>query len=119
MRLGKDEETWDLLQKEGLSTEGLREMVKEIKGINDKQASHFLASLGFEDYAILDVHVLDGLIELGVIGEKPKSLTHGEYIAIEKKMKEFCKSEGILFHHLDTILWEEGAGIRGNACPQQ
>ena len=73
---------------------------------------------GFEDYAILDVHVLEGLAELGVIAEKPRSLTHREYIAIERKMKQFCESEGIPFHHLDTILWEEGAGIRDSACLQ-
>jgi thermostable 8-oxoguanine DNA glycosylase len=119
MRVGKAEEAWKSLQTEGLSTEGLREMVKAIKGIGDKQASHFLASLGFEDYAVLDVHVLEGLVELGVIPKKPKSLTHGEYLTIEGKMKKFCQTEGIPFHHLDTILWEVGSGVQGSVCPQR
>lgn len=110
MKVGEADETWKSLQTKGLSAEGLREMVKAIKGIGDKQASHFLASLGFEDYAVLDVHVLEGLIELGVIPEKPKSLTHREYVAIEGIMKKFCETEGIPFHHLDTMLWEMGSG---------
>lgn len=119
MKVGKAEETWEWLQTEGLSTEGLRDMVKAIKGIGDKQASHFLASLGFEDYAVLDVHVLEGLIDLSVITKKPKSLTHGEYVTIEEKMKKFCEAEGIPFHHLDTMLWEIGAGPQGSVCLQR
>jgi len=104
----------ELLQERRLSTEGLREMVKQIKGINDKQASHFLATLGFEDYAILDTHVLKQLVENGVITEKPKYLSHRKYTAIEELMKEFSKSIGIPFPHLDTIFWEEGS--RGKNC---
>ena len=60
---------------------------------------------------------LEGLLELGVISEKPKSLMHGKYVVTKRKMKEFCESEGIPFHHLDAILWEEGSGVRGNAYP--
>lgn len=104
----------ELLQEQGLSPEGLREVVKEVKGINDKQASHFLAMLGFENYAILDTHVLKQLVECGVITEKRKYLSHRKYIAIEEKMKEFSKSIGIPFPHLDTLFWEEGS--RGKDC---
>lgn len=105
------EQLRNLLEKRGVSSEGLREMVAMLRGIGDKQASHFLASLGFEDYAILDVHVLDSLVKYGVIEEKPKYLSHKHYLFIEKKMKEFSQSIDIPFHHLDTLFWEEGSRV--------
>jgi N-glycosylase/DNA lyase len=89
-------------------------LVLGIQGAGMKQASHFLASVGFEDYAILDRHVLDFLIRYGVIPEKPKSLTFSKYREIENKMKEFSKSVGIPSTHLD-ILWFE-LGSSGSDC---
>jgi len=107
---------WQSLCKQGFSPSGLRQMVTVVKGIDYKQASHFLASIGFEDYAILDTHVLRELHNYAVIKEKPKNLTHKRYLEIEKAMREFSKRVGIPFHHLDTLFWEKGSGVNGDIC---
>jgi thermostable 8-oxoguanine DNA glycosylase len=110
MRSQDPAQIWALLQKEGLSSEGLRELVKEIKGIGYKQASHFLASLGFENYAILDRHVLDRLVKYGVIEGKPKYLGRKEYLAIEDKMKTIMLvATGTTKHENTAALVGEGA----------
>ena len=75
-----------------------------------------MASVGFEEYAILDTRVMKRLLKYGVIDEKPGSLTRARYIDIEIKMKEFSSTTGIPFHHLDTLLWEEWP--EGNDYPQ-
>ncbi|MEK6697500.1 MAG: hypothetical protein AABZ10_00500 [Nitrospirota bacterium] len=98
------------LNQRGISPDGLRELVLVFKGIGDKQASHFLATVGFECYAILDVHVNKKLVKYGVISEEPKSLTRAKYREIESKMKDFARTVDIPFHHLDTLLWELGSG---------
>jgi len=100
-------ELWKSLEEKGLTPEGLRAFAKDIKGVGDKQAGHFLRGLGFENFAILDTHVLDKLVELGCIDEKPKSLTHRRYVQIERKMKRWSQSIGIPFPHLDLLLWED------------
>ena len=94
------------LEEKGLTSEHLRWFVKTIDGVGDKQASHFLRGIGFDNYAILDTHVLSKLVKCGVIEEKPKSLTHKTYIEIETKMKDFANKQGIPFPHLDLLFWE-------------
>jgi thermostable 8-oxoguanine DNA glycosylase len=93
----------------GICPDGLRQLVRGIRAAGMKQASHFLASIGFEDYAILDLHVLRFLVTYGVIPEKPKNLTSARYREIENQMKAFSKSVGIPFHHLDTLWWQLGS----------
>jgi len=98
------------IKKLGVSFEGLREVAKGFGGVGDKQASHFLASVGFKDYAILDIHVIERLVKYGVIDQKPRRLSRATYRGIETKMKEFSRAVGIPFHHLDTLFWEQGSG---------
>jgi N-glycosylase/DNA lyase len=92
----------------------LREwLVKNVKGIGMKEASHFIRNIGFSEnqLAILDVHILKNLKELGVIEKIPKSLTKKEYIKIEDKMKEFSKRVGIPMDELDMLLWSKETGF--------
>ncbi|MCK5112697.1 MAG: N-glycosylase/DNA lyase, partial [Thermoplasmatales archaeon] len=52
------------------SSEGkeLREwLVKNIKGFGYKEASHFLRNIGFDDYAIIDFHIVDILVRYNLI----------------------------------------------------
>ncbi len=90
----------------------LREwLIKNVKGIGMKEASHFLRNVGFgDDIAILDRHILKNLVKYGVILEIPKSLTEKKYLEIEQKMKEFANSIGIPFAHLDLVWWSEETG---------
>ena len=86
-------------------------IVKNIKGLGYKEASHFLRNLGFgEDIAILDRHVLKNLKILGVIEEFPKSLSKRKYLTIEDEMRKFSKYVGIPLDHMDLILWYKETG---------
>lgn len=86
-------------------------LVKNIKGIGYKEASHFLRNIGLgEDLAILDVHILRNLQELGVIPQIPASLTKKRYIEIEEKLRSFSKDSGIPVGHLDILFWSMATG---------
>lgn len=86
-------------------------IVKNIKGMAYKEAGHFLRNVGFgEEVAILDRHILRNLVRLEVIDEIPKTITPKLYLAIEDKMKEYCKNVGIPMDELDLLLWYIEAG---------
>ncbi len=86
-------------------------LVKNIKGMGYKEASHFLRNIGKgEDFAILDRHILRNLKKFGIIDEIPKSLNRRKYTEIEKKMKEFSEKIGIPLSHLDLLLWYKETG---------
>jgi thermostable 8-oxoguanine DNA glycosylase len=104
----KDFQNWiNDIQKSGLSHESLREVVKTLKGAGDKQASHFLFSLGIEGYAVIDTYILKKLLEFGVIKEKPKNITSNSYRSIEENMSRFALSIGIPLHVLDMLWWRQ------------
>ncbi|TDT68594.1 N-glycosylase/DNA lyase [Hypnocyclicus thermotrophus] len=86
-------------------------IVKNIRGIGYKEASHFLRNIGFgSKLAILDRHILKNLFKLNVINEIPKTLTAKKYLEIENKMIEFSKKINIKMEHLDFVLWYQEAG---------
>ena len=81
-------------------------LVKNIRGIGYKEASHFLRNIGIgEKLAILDRHIMRNLRKLGVIGEIPRNLTRKKYLEIEEKMHAFCEEIGIPLAHFDLLLW--------------
>lgn len=90
----------------------LREwLVKHIKGMGYKEASHFLRNIGFgKDIAILDRHILKNLKLFNVIQEIPGSLSRKKYLEIEKRMREFSKQIQIPMEHLDFVLWFKETG---------
>ncbi len=90
----------------------LREwLIKNIKGMGYKEASHFLRNIGLgRDLAILDRHILKNLRDLGVIKEIPKTLSKNKYLKIEEKMRVFSKNIGIPLDHLDLLLWFKQTG---------
>lgn len=86
-------------------------LVKNIKGLGYKEASHFLRNIGFgKDIAILDRHILKNLNLLGVIKEIPESMGRKKYLGIEKNMAEFAKEIDIPLAHLDLLLWYKETG---------
>lgn len=86
-------------------------LVKNVKGLGYKEASHFLRNIGLGDnLAILDRHVLKNLVILGVIDEIPKSLTKRKYLEIEENMRTFSRREEIPMDHLDLLLWCKETG---------
>ena len=86
-------------------------IVKNIKGMSYKEASHFLRNVGFgKDIAILDRHILKNLYKLEVIEEIPKTLSPRLYLEIENKMREYCKFVKIPMDEMDLLLWYKEAG---------
>jgi len=79
-------------------------LVKNIKGLGMKEASHFLRNIGFDDYAIIDFHIVDLLENHGII-ERPKTLTKNKYLEIEEKLREIAKKTDLTLSELDMYLW--------------
>lgn len=80
-------------------------LVKNVKGIGYKEASHFLRNVGFGGLAILDRHVLSVMREHGLIDKIPKSLTQSRYLEIERKLKGIARRLGLSLGELDLYLW--------------
>ena len=81
-------------------------LVKNVKGLGYKEASHFLRNIGFGDkITILDRHILKNLKKSGVIKQIPSSITKKIYLEIEKKMINFAKKINIPLGHLDLLFW--------------
>ncbi len=92
------------------SEENAREwIVKNVKGLGYKEASHFLRNIGFENLAIIDFHIIDILSKHGLI-ERPKTLTKKKYLEIEKILKEIAKKLDMNLAELDLYLWYEETG---------
>lgn len=77
----------------------LREwLVKNVKGLGYKEASHFLRNIGLgENLAILDRHVLRFM--------KAKNLTKKNYIEYEKKFQKVAKKLKLKPAELDIAIW--------------
>lgn len=85
-------------------------LVKNVKGLGLKEASHFLRNTGHENLAILDRHILKNLIKLNVINELPKTLTPQKYFEIEEKFIEFSNKINIPMDELDLLFWSMETG---------
>jgi len=81
-------------------------LVRNVKGMGMKEASHFLRNIGLgENLAILDRHILKNLKKLGTIDDIPSHLSISKYLEIEEKMREFSSRTNIPMSHLDLVLW--------------
>jgi len=81
-------------------------LVREILGFGYKEASHFLRNVGFaKSLSILDRHILNSLLEYGVIDSVPASISKKVYLEIESRMREFAKTVGIDVLYLDFVFW--------------
>lgn len=87
------------------------DLVKTIKGIGYKEASHFLRNIGLgADVAILDRHILKNLRIYGIINKAPSSLTTKTYLDIEDKARRFAKRIRIPLEELDLLFWSKETG---------
>lgn len=88
----------------------LREwIVEHIKGLGYKEASHFLRNIGYDDYAIIDFHIIDVLVNQGLI-ERPNTLNKNRYIEIEELMRTIGKKVGLNLAELDLYMWYSETG---------
>jgi N-glycosylase/DNA lyase len=79
-------------------------IVKNIKGLGYKEASHFLRNIGYKNYAIVDFHIVDLLARHNLIN-KPKVMSKKKYLEIEELLKDIAEKSGINLAELDLYLW--------------
>lgn len=81
-------------------------LVKNVKGLGYKEASHFLRNVGFKNLAIIDFHIIDLLVANKLIARpKSKSLTKNKYIEIEKTLEDLAQKLNLNLAELDLYLW--------------
>lgn len=85
----------------------LREwIVNNIKGLGYKEASHFLRNIGYNEYAIIDFHIVDILVKHEIIEEqKNKSLSKKKYLEIESILRDMGEKLNLNLAELDLYLW--------------
>jgi len=88
-------------------------LVKNIKGLGYKEASHFLRNIGLgKDISILDSHIMENLKRMGVIRKIPTSISGRNYTdVIEAKMRKFARKAKIPLEELDLLLWSRETGF--------
>jgi len=79
-------------------------LVQNITGLGYKESSHFLRNIGFEDYAIIDSHIME-LLERHSIIHQPKTLTKKKYLEIEQKLRTLATHTNLSLAELDLYLW--------------
>lgn len=83
----------------------LREwLIKNVKGIGYKEASHFLRNVGYTKFSIIDFHIIDVLTKHKII-EKPKVLTKRKYVEIEDLLRKIARGSNLNLAELDLYLW--------------
>ncbi|MDG6218959.1 MAG: N-glycosylase/DNA lyase [Candidatus Thermoplasmatota archaeon] len=85
-------------------------LVNNIKGFGLKEASHFLRNIGYDNYAIIDTHILTLLQRYHII-EIPKVLSKEEYTEIEQMLKQLAKETNLTCASLDLYLWYDQTGM--------
>ena len=75
-------------------------LVKNIKGIGYKEASHFLRNIGYDGLAIIDFHIID-VLEKNRLIRRPKTLTRAKYLEIEKVLKRLADRMKLTLAELD------------------
>ncbi|MCS7102527.1 MAG: N-glycosylase/DNA lyase [Candidatus Korarchaeum sp.] len=84
----------------------LREwLVKNVKGLGYKEASHFLRNIGYKNVAIIDLHIINLLLRFGLLKERPKNLSKRRYLEIESLLEDIARRVGVPLGELDLYLW--------------
>ncbi len=106
---GKRSEINDIL-KEGSSTEARDQLIRKVRGLGYKEASHLLRNTGREDIAILDRHILRWLVKNEYLDDIPKNLNRHRYKKVEELMREIAIMRDTNLAELDLLLWYEMTG---------
>lgn len=79
-------------------------LIRNVKGLGYKEASHFLRNSGFKDVAIIDRHILKYLDSRNLI-ELPRTLTKRRYMEYERLLYAIARKLDINLAELDLFLW--------------
>ncbi len=95
----------DILRQYSTSADKRDWLVKNIKGIGYKEASHFLRNTGHFNVAILDRHILNLLLENGYLRERPKVLNRKIYLELENVLQDIADKLKMTQAELDMYMW--------------
>jgi N-glycosylase/DNA lyase len=85
-------------------------LVKNIRGIGYKEASHYLRNTGHRNLCIIDRHVISLMHELKVFPDVKPPSTPKKYLEMERWIKDYAKSKGYDVDELDLVLWSIKTG---------
>lgn len=80
-------------------------IVKRVKGVGLKEASHFLRNVGYANLAIVDRHVLRLVQKYRLAGAVPRTLTRKAYLNVEGALERLAGKAGLSLAELDLYLW--------------
>jgi len=86
-------------------------LVKNIKGLGYKEASHYLRNIGYRNICIIDRHVINLMHELKVFKSNNPPKNPKEYLSMEQKVKDYAKKIKIDVDELDLLLWSIKTGF--------
>ena len=95
----------DILMKFEKTDEKREWLVRSVRGIGWKEASHFLRNVGLGDVAILDRHVLRMMYAYGLVDRIPKALTRRRYLDLERRLVDIANKVGVPVGELDLYIW--------------
>jgi len=87
-------------------------LVKNVKGLGWKEASHFLRNIGYENVAIVDFHIIDLLKKHNLLDKEISrgALTKNKYLEIERTLSRLAEKTNTSPAELDLYLWYEETG---------
>ena len=80
-------------------------LVKNVKGVGFKEASHFLRNIGYGNLAIIDFHIIDVLTKYKLIKKPKVPPTERRYLEIESLLRKIAEKLGLNLAELDLYLW--------------
>jgi N-glycosylase/DNA lyase len=86
-------------------------LAENVDGIGYKEASHFLRNVGYNDFAILDRHILTLMRQYELLEGAPKTPTKKKYLAAEEKLRELARKTDLSLAELDLYLWYMKKGV--------
>jgi N-glycosylase/DNA lyase len=87
-------------------------LVKNVKGLGWKEASHYLRNVGYFGLAIIDRHILSNMVEHDLITEEEsrKGVTRRRYLVYEGVLEKVARRLGMEPGELDLYLWYRKTG---------
>ncbi len=86
-------------------------LVRTVKGLGWKEASHFLRNIGYLDVAVIDRHIVRMMAEIGILSRMVVPGSEKQYKIIEKIFCDFARAVGLTPAHLDLFLWSLRTGM--------
>jgi N-glycosylase/DNA lyase len=86
-------------------------LVKNIKGLGYKEASHYLRNTGYRNLCIIDRHVINLMHELKVFPDIKVPSTPKRYLEMEQQIKDYAKKHNYDVDELDLVLWSIKTGF--------